>query len=306
MAVCALLSAFAVPLPESHDGPRRFTFLSESSGLIAGCGSAVTPTLADSGQCNGHGACIRDGTYTSQGTCACNAPWKGRYCDYIECPSYGLAECAGRGRCQLDGAQATCACDAGYAGVDCAIVLGCDPWSSGLPCQGRGNCLPSSRCSCDVGYGGERCEQDLLCPTDAMGRPCGGSGVCVAHVCVCKEQFFGLTCEEVDTSTVERPEPPSISDSAIMARHEQGDERAAVRPNAREPLRFPRHTWTAPARSAPEAAAVTPLATRRRLHEVWGAAGASAGESLHEGGAGDGRHVDGVERSRSGMPAPDG
>ena len=134
-----------------------------------------------------------------------------------------------------------------------------------------------------------------------MGRPCGGSGVCVAHACVCKEQFFGPTCEEVDASVVERPEPPSISDSAVTARHEQGDERAAVRPNAREPLRLPAHTWAARRTgSAPGAAAATPLEDQRRLHEVWGAAGATAGESRHEGGV---RHRDGVERSRTGMPA---
>ena len=194
--------------------------------------------------------------------------------------------------------------------MDCAIVLGCDPWASGLPCQGRGDCLPSSKCSCNTGYSGERCEHDLLCPADAMGRPCGGSGVCVAHACVCKEQFFGPTCEEVDTSVVERPEPPSISDSAVTARHEQGDERAAVRPNAREPLRLPAHPWAARRTqpgsdyrrtgSAPGAVGATPLEDQRRLHEVWGAAGATAGESRHEGGVG---HKDGVERSRTGMPA---
>ena len=225
------------------------------------------------------------------------------------------AECAGRGRCRLDGAQATCACDPGYAGVDCAIVLGCDPWASGLPCQGRGDCVQGvqgvqrSRCSCNTGYSGERCEHDLLCPADAMGRPCSGSGVCVAHACACKEQFFGPTCEEVDTSVVERPEPPSISDSAVTAVHEQGDERAAVQPNAREPLRFPPRTWAARRErrtpldiytgSAPGAERASPLEVHRRLHEVWGAAGATTGESRHEGGV---RHRDGVERERTGMP----
>ena len=184
--------------------------------------------------------------------------------------------------------------------MDCAIVLGCDPWASGLPCQGQGECL-LGKCSCNTGYGGERCEHDLLCPTDVMGRPCGGSGVCVAHACVCKEKFFGPTCEEVDTSVVERPEPPSISDSAFTARHEQGDERLTVRPNAREPLRLPAHTWAARRTgSVREIEMPRHVREQRRLHEVWGAAGATAGESRHEGGV---RHRDGVERSRTGMPA---
>ena len=76
-------------LPPRDEGPRHFNFLSES-GLIAGCGSAV-PADSGEGQCTGHGVCIRDAAHTSQGTCTCNAPWKGRYCDYVECPSYGCA-----------------------------------------------------------------------------------------------------------------------------------------------------------------------------------------------------------------------
>ena len=83
-----LLASYCPALPP-RDGPRHFNFLSES-GLIAGCGSAV-PADSGQGQCSGHGVCVRDATHTSQGTCKCNAPWKGRYCDFVECPSYGCA-----------------------------------------------------------------------------------------------------------------------------------------------------------------------------------------------------------------------
>jgi hypothetical protein len=83
-----LLASYCPALPP-RDGPRHFNFLSES-GLIAGCGSAV-PADSGQGQCSGRGVCIRDATHTSQGTCKCNAPWKGRYCDFVECPSYGCA-----------------------------------------------------------------------------------------------------------------------------------------------------------------------------------------------------------------------
>ena len=85
----SLLASCCPALPPRDEGPRHFNFLSES-GLIAGCGSAV-PADSGEGQCSGHGACIRDATHTSQGTCTCNAPWKGRYCEYVECPSYGCA-----------------------------------------------------------------------------------------------------------------------------------------------------------------------------------------------------------------------
>ena len=83
-----LLASYCPALPP-RDGPRHFNFLSET-GLIAGCGSAV-PADSGQGQCSGHGVCVRDATHTSRGTCKCNAPWKGRYCDFVECPSYGCA-----------------------------------------------------------------------------------------------------------------------------------------------------------------------------------------------------------------------
>ena len=298
---------------QSGDGPRHFIFLGESSGLIAGCGPAIDagalPVAHGEGQCSGHGICMRDSLHADQGTCACTAPWKGRHCDYIECPSYGLLECAGRGRCRLDGVSTACVCDPGFAGADCGLVLACDPWASGLPCHGRGECTANNTCGCEEGYDGDLCSNDLLCPTDEMGRPCGGNGVCVAHRCLCEERFFGATCDDMDTSVVERPEPPSINKTAIAARARRESSAATAwltaRRSTREPRRLvPQRPWPVPAAELAKGSAVEVSAAPTRGHGPTGPASRADGVERRPRieGVERGPRAVGVERSRTSMP----
>lgn len=121
----------------------------------------------------------------------------------MSCPAFGMLECAGRGACEADG---TCSCSVGFAGIDCAIVLRCDPEATRLPCSGRGRCNVQHGCECAPGYSGATCEVDDWCPLDKLGRKCSGSGVCSAHACLCPSHRSGLACEHGDTSSRVVPE----------------------------------------------------------------------------------------------------
>ena len=120
----------------------------------------------------------------------------------LRCPSYGMRECAGRGVCEDDG---TCSCSEGFSGVDCAVVLRCDPEATRLPCLGRGHCSLQHGCECGPGYSGTLCESDDWCPTDALGRKCSGAGVCASHACLCPSHRSGVACEYGDSSSRDVP-----------------------------------------------------------------------------------------------------
>ena len=123
------------------------------------------------------------------------------------CPAYALKECAGAGRCEeFDGAHA-CVCDAGHAGIDCAVVLSCDPTASRLPCSGRGVCNAEGTCECADGYAGDLCEVDTWCPKNAVGVVCSGE-VCSAHSCLCRPHRSGVACEQLATDARAIPAMP--------------------------------------------------------------------------------------------------
>lgn len=83
--------------------------------------SAPTPALSVAGMagwpacpklCTGHGRC------THIGVCDCHRGWGGDDCSKPYCP----AACAGHGRCLLSTTSASCVCDEGYVGFDCATL----------------------------------------------------------------------------------------------------------------------------------------------------------------------------------------
>ena len=130
------------------------------------------------------------------------------------CPTWGMRECAGHGECRSD--PPVCLCNSGFSGVDCAIVLACDPQQQRLPCSGRGTCTVSEsteaathirKCHCAPGYSGSLCENDEWCPRDALGRHCSGVGVCWKHNCKCPSHRSGVACE-LSTGQRALPGPP--------------------------------------------------------------------------------------------------
>ena len=205
------LALVSLPALPANDVSRpRLSLVGAGDGLLLGCGD-----LVGNQQCSGHGTCAADSEHPDQGSCECTAPWKGRYCDVLECPTYRNVECGGVGKCGVQGDQATCTCDYGYAGVDCGLNVGCDPYATGLFCSGRGTCRGNSTCECTTGWSGQFCETDLQCPLDALGRPCSDGGYCVAHTCLCKEYRYGTACEDIDTQHIDHPDAPSVSNTTV-------------------------------------------------------------------------------------------
>ena len=117
--------------------------------------------------CGGHGTCE-----STSGLCHCDASWSGPACSipFVACPTqyaYSLPcdalcpvggsgqICNGRGECDtgLYG-SGWCLCDAGFAGVDCALMC---PISRQFICGGisRGLCTQIGTCDCREGTAGE-------------------------------------------------------------------------------------------------------------------------------------------------------
>jgi hypothetical protein len=82
-------------------------------------------------ECSGRGFCNRNGT------CTCNAGYKGEACEVLSCPG----ECSGHGTCKLGG---VCDCDADFGGADCFVAYcpkNCTTWNNGYDSGTQGDCV---------------------------------------------------------------------------------------------------------------------------------------------------------------------
>ncbi|RHY20690.1 hypothetical protein DYB36_003135 [Aphanomyces astaci] len=71
--------------------------------------------------------------------------------------SNGLT-CNGRGSCQTaDGAAYKCACNTGWSGVNCEVVVDGSCQAGVGSCGAHGKCA-NGTCQCDEGYSGAQCE----------------------------------------------------------------------------------------------------------------------------------------------------
>ena len=175
--------------------------------------------IAAGAVCNGHGACARD-----TALCNCSARWAGPACGgcahgwvgaqcAIPCPEAAAGGvCSDRGVCApvAGGAEATCECRAGYAGLACELEC---PGGARALCGGHGACVwhrenASVACACSgsaaagywagaecqacrSGWSGPQCAQP--CPRNAAGVPCSGRP-CAAGVCACGAGECGAGC----------------------------------------------------------------------------------------------------------------
>eukprot|EP00658_Telonema_sp_P-2_P012657 TRINITY_DN1481_c0_g1_i1.p1 TRINITY_DN1481_c0_g1~~TRINITY_DN1481_c0_g1_i1.p1 ORF type:complete len:390 (+),score=79.12 TRINITY_DN1481_c0_g1_i1:117-1286(+) len=154
--------------------------------------------------------CIRD-------RCDCDNGFIGNSCQ-VACPMKDAMVCAAHGKCippaeaepdapeEEEGAEqpaATCDCDRGFLGPNCA--LSCPATDEGVICGGRGRCVMSgghSSCACQSGSRGEACQ--FVCPGSlSSDKVCSGHGECHAHpadkpiaaICTeCDDGFVGADC----------------------------------------------------------------------------------------------------------------
>ena len=78
--------------------------------------------------------------------------------------------------------NASCYCEAGYTGLDCAVP------TCPNECSGRGQCRDWT-CACDTGYTGPDCS--LL----ACAHGCALNEHCYNGTCACKPGWTGRQCD---------------------------------------------------------------------------------------------------------------
>ena len=111
------------------------------------------------------GNCTGRGTCMNA-TCHCDPGWAGLDCAAsIDCPG----NCTGHGMCY----NATCACDVGFSGLDCAATHCLNN------CTLHGTCTSNGTCACDPSWHGADCSlPDLTCGIGFHGN-CSGHGTCM-------------------------------------------------------------------------------------------------------------------------------
>ncbi len=125
---------------------------------------ALDNLLVQLTDCSAVNNCSGHGVCIATNTCACYAGWMGVDCSIPSC--FGGGNCSGHGTCV---APDVCMCDAGWGGVDCST-----PFCFGVAnCSGHGTCVGPDLCMCDAGWGGQDCSIPMVL---AAGRVPDGSG----------------------------------------------------------------------------------------------------------------------------------
>ena len=144
-----------------------FAFL--NTDPIANCSTSIF------NDCSNRGVCTMKG-------CECYPGYAGVDCSGVlekDCKN----DCSGHGKCRT--ADATCVCDVGYDGDDCAVGQCVND------CSGHGTCMtePQLYCQCFFGYVGMDCNAKI-CPNDCSGHGyCGSDGNCT-----CLPGYSGYDC----------------------------------------------------------------------------------------------------------------
>jgi len=149
-------------------------------------GDACETQIAECpGNCTGHGECNfsidNNELHGILATCGCQPGWGGADCALAACPQ-GCNEALGHGKC---GSPGKCECGPRYYGDRCESTI-CPN-----DCSGNGTCNGLT-CDCFAKYGGPACDILLGCPAG-----CETHGVCSGDTCVCDAGFFGVACEKV-------------------------------------------------------------------------------------------------------------
>lgn len=164
----------AVPRWQAREG-NSASFVEGKMFLFGGCqiGSscfsdvAVLDTLDPcAANCGGHGTCV-GGQF-----CQCTAPgFTGSDCQQ---PLACAVACGSHGSCSRDGRS--CDCKVGWGGALCSVAMPTCP-GRGAACSGHGMCLANATCHCDQGFGGKDCaEAQLALPLEVLAGFAPGSG----------------------------------------------------------------------------------------------------------------------------------
>ena len=209
-AVCGEVCNGEHEYPLEHNGSGKCECACTFGWEGKGCTKKIAPACPD--DCGEHGTCDLD-------KCTCMSDWSGEFCEIPPCPTElkGVS-CTGRGTClesqlcecdeKFTGKacellscvhkndcsehgicnNGTCACNAGWGGVDCATEVYPD---CPLGCSGVGECK-KGKCFCPPGYYGDACQKTYnMCTPEN----CNGHGTCNITVCLCNPGWKGDSCD---------------------------------------------------------------------------------------------------------------